>query len=182
MLSPPIGQALDPSLRVLVLPLRMLDGSHVLRPGSGLPAGALDFASANLILAATPCEAPLFREQMRSTCVQSARDVLLVHTGLFPETIDPVTVDAALTGPDGPVVITDLIFMRAYDARLWLVPQHVGPFIEVRGDGLVLETVPPFVTWDERCDGVCRACDPTDPAAPLSNRSHLHGGAPGRDL
>jgi hypothetical protein len=157
MLSPLIGQALDPSLRVLVLPLRMLDATPVMRPASGLPAGALDIAPANLILAATPCEAPLFREQMRSACAQSRRDVLLVHTGLFPETIDPVTVDAALTGPDGPMVVTDLSFMRAYDARLWLVPQHVGPFIEVRGDGLVLETLPPFLTWDERCDGVCRA-------------------------
>ena len=67
MLSPLIGQALDPSLRVLVLPLRMLDAPPVMRSGSGLPAGALDIAPANLILAATPCEAPLFREQMRST-------------------------------------------------------------------------------------------------------------------
>lgn len=157
MFLPTIGPTLDPSLRVLSLPLKMLDGMIVSLSGYGLPAGALEIVSANLILAATPCVAPLFRDTMVAACARSRRDVMLVHTGLFPEMIDPVTIDVGLVGPEGPFVMTDLIFMRGRDERLWLVPQEVGPFIEVRGDGLALETVPPFVTWNERCDGVCRA-------------------------
>lgn len=157
MLSPPIGPTLDPSLRVLSLPLDMLDDAPVMRSGYGLPAGALDIQAANLILAGTPCQAPLFQETISSACAESGRDVVLVHTGLWPETMDPVTVDVALVGPDGPFVVSDLIFMRARDRRLWLVPQNVGPYIEISGNGLALATIPPFLTWDERCDGVCRA-------------------------
>lgn len=157
MLSPPIGPTLDPSLRVLSLPLDMLDDVSVMRGGYGLPAGALDIATANLILAGTPCQAPLFQDTIASACAASGRDVVLVHTGLWPETMDPVTVDVALVGPDGPFVVSDLIFMRARDRRLWLVPQDVGPYIEIRGNGLALATMPSFVTWDERCDGICRA-------------------------
>jgi len=157
MLSPPIGPTLDPSLRVLLLPLDMLDDAPVMRSGYGLPAGALDIPAANLILAGTPCQAPLFQDTASAASRASGRDVILVHTGLWPETMDPVTVDVALVGPDGPFIVTDLIFMRARDRRLWLVPQDIGPYVEVRGDGLALVTEPPFLTWDERCDGVCRA-------------------------
>lgn len=157
MFLPTLGATLDPSLRVLSLPLKMLDGEIVSLSGYGLPAGALSVTSASLILAATPCVAPLFRDTMVNACTRSGRDVILVHTGLFPEMIDPVTVDVALVGPEEPFVVNDLIFMRGRDKRLWLLPEGVGPFIEIRGDGLALETVPPFVTWNERCDGVCRA-------------------------
>ncbi len=98
----------------------------------------------------------MFRGPILTACVQSGRDVLLVHTGLFPETMDPVSVDAVLAGPHGPVIVNELAFMRGYDGSLWLVPLQVGPFIEIRA-GLMLETMPPFVTWDERSEGVCRA-------------------------
>lgn len=157
MLSPPIGPTLDPSLRILSLPLDMLDDAPVMRSGYGLPAGALDIPTANLILAGTPCQAPLFQDIISLACAESGRDVILVHTGLWPETMDPVTIDVALAGLNGPFVVSNLIFMRASDRRLWLVPEDAGPYIEVCGNGLALATMPPFITWGERCDGVCRA-------------------------
>lgn len=158
MLTSPIGQSLDPSQRVLSLPLAAFDEAPIpLGALAGLPAGALEFASANLVMAATPCEAPLFGAKVEGACARFGRDVMLVRTGLFPETMNPVTVDIALVGPDGPFRISGLSFLRHYDHSLWLVPPEVGPFVEIRGDGLALQTTPPFVTWDERCDGVCRA-------------------------
>ena len=157
MLSLTTGPMLDPSLRVLSLPLDMFDAPPIMCGGNGLPAGAIDIAPANVILAATPCDAPLFRDAMLNACTRSGRDVLLAHTGLFPETVDPVTADVAFAGVGRPFAVHEMIFMRRRDGSLWLVPQRVGPFIEIRSDGLALETLPPFVTWDERCDGVCRA-------------------------
>jgi len=160
MLTSPIGQSLDPSQRVLSLPLAALNEAPIpLGALAGLPAGALDFASANLVIAATPCEAPLFGAKVEGVCARFGRDVMLVRTGLFPETMNPVTVDIALVGPDGPFTVSGLSFLRHFDRSLWLVPAEVGPFIEIRGDGLALQTTPPFVTWDERCDGVCSAAN-----------------------
>lgn len=158
MLTSPTEPSLDPSLRVLSLPLTALyEAPMPIGALAGLPAGMLDIASANLLIAATPCDPPLFGMKMEDACTRFGRDVMLVRTGLFPETMNPVTVDVALVGPDGPFTMTDLVFMRRRDASLWLVPQRVGAFVEIRGDGLALQTTPPFVTWDERCDGVCRA-------------------------
>lgn len=158
MLTSPIEPSLDPSQRVLSLPLAALfEAPIALGALAGLPAGALDIVSANLVMAATPCDAPLFLDTVEDACARFGRDVMLVRTGLFPETMNPVSVDVALVGPDGPFTITGLSFMRRFDRALWLVPQQVGPFVEIRGDGLALQTTPPFLTWDERCDGVCRA-------------------------
>lgn len=157
MLSLPTGSMLDPALRVLALPLEIFKEQPAMCGGNGLPAGALEIASANLILAGTPCEAPLFRGATLAASASTGRDVVLVHTGFWPETVDPVTVDVALFGVTGPLALSDLIFLRANDGSLWLVPQEVGPFIEIRHDGLALNSLPPFLTWHERCDGVCRA-------------------------
>lgn len=158
MLSSPIGLSLDLSSRVLALPLRMIDAEpDMLGGGNGLPAGCLDLTPANLILAATPCDAPLFEQAIANACTRFDRDILLVRTGLFPETLNPVTSQVALRTRGEPLLLDRLTFMRGRDGDLWLVPEGTGVFVEVRHDGLALETTPPFVTWDERCDGVCRA-------------------------
>ncbi|SEJ53426.1 hypothetical protein SAMN05518849_10851 [Sphingobium sp. AP50] len=157
MLTYPSGSTLDPSLRVLALPFHALGAAGKVHAGDGLPAGAFDVASANLVIAATPCSAPLFRPAIDKACRRTDRDVMLVRTGLFPETLDPVSVDLALSYPGGPLIINDLAFMRRSDGSLWLVPQRLGPFVEIRTDGLALTTTPPFATWDERCDGTSRA-------------------------
>jgi len=158
MLTSPIEPSLDPSLRVLSLPLAAINEAPLpIGALAGLPAGALDIASANLLMAATPCDAPLFDTNVEAACARFKRDVMLVRTGLFPETMNPVTVDIALVGPDGPFTMKGLTFMRQCDGGLWLVPDQTGAFVEICSKGLALHTAPPFVTWDERCDGVCRA-------------------------
>ena len=147
MLLSTIGPMLDPALRVLRLPLQQFDAPPaMLGGGAGLPAGALYIEPANLILAGTPCADPMFRDDIAGACLRSGCDVMLVRTGLFPETLNPVTVDVAFVRPEGSLVITDLIFMRAKDSRLWLVPQQTGPFFEIRPDGLALQIEPSFVT------------------------------------
>ena len=157
MLTSPIEPSLGPSQRVLSLPLAELyDVPVPLGALAGLPAGALDIVAANLVMAATPCDAPLFAGKVEAACARLNRDIMLVRTGLFPETMDPVTVDVALIGPDGPVVVTGLSFMRRDDG-LWLVPSRVGACIEIRGEGLVLHAALPFGSPDERIDGLCRA-------------------------
>jgi len=150
-------QSFDPSCRVLLLPLGMMDGTRVRRrDGLGLPAGALEQTSANLIMASTPCDAPLFREALTRACAEAGKDILLVRTGLFPETLNSVICEVALAGSEKPLILTDLCFMRA-DGRLWLVPQDDGPVLEVRHDGLDLQLDSPFADRDERGDGVSRA-------------------------
>lgn len=99
---------LDPSLRVLSIPLQEFDAEPlILGAAAGLPAGALYIAPANLILAGSPCDAPLFREAIVEACTRFGRDVALVRTGLFPETLNPVTVDIAIMGQNEPFLITD---------------------------------------------------------------------------
>ncbi len=99
----PIEPSLDPSLRVLSLPLTALYEAPIpIGALAGLPAGMLDIASANLLIAATPCDPPLFGMKMEDACTRFGRDVMLVRTGLFPETMNPVTVDVALVGRTGP--------------------------------------------------------------------------------
>jgi len=158
MLTSPIEPSLDPSQRVLSLPLAEFFQAPIpLGALAGLPAGALDIVSANLVMAATPCDAPLFGTKVEGACARFGRDIMLVRTGLFPETMNPVTVDIALVGSDSPFTLTGLSFLRHLDHSLWLVPEHTGPFVQIRGEGLALQTTPPFSTRDERSDGVCRA-------------------------
>ncbi len=158
MVTLPVGHMPDPALRVLSLPLRSFDAPPAMLGGvAGLPAGALEIASAGLVLAATPCDKPMFRDVLAPACQELGRDVMLVRTGFFPETLDPVTVDVAVTASLSPFVVTDLVFLRHRDGSLWLVPQTSGVYVEVSREGLLLDTMPPFFTWDERCEGVCRA-------------------------
>lgn len=158
MLLSPAETMLDPALRVLSLPLQQFDGPpEMLGAGAGLPAGALYIQPANLILAGTPCDTPLFRDIIAGACVRFGADVVLVRTGLFPETLNPVTVDMAFLRPESALVVTNLAFMRAQDGGLWLVPPQSGPSFEIRPDGLAMQIEPPFLTWSERCDGTCRA-------------------------
>lgn len=157
MVTPLVEQSLDPCLRILALPLRMLAAPPILlRGGDGLPAGALHIPAARLILAATPCDAPMFRDAARAACVTHDRDILLVRSGLFPETFDPVAVDVFLVGPDGPLMLSNLSFLRRAD-RLWLVPDTSGPSVEIASSGLELALELPFADPEERSDGLCRA-------------------------
>lgn len=152
------GPMLDPSVRVLQLPLgQFTEPVEMLSGGDGLPDGAVYLPSANLALASTPCAMPMFENVALDVCERRRSDVLLQRTGLFPETLDPVTVEVALIMDDMAAFVSDLVYMRHHNGSLWLVPQQVGPYIEVSENGLAISSMPPFVTWDERTDGVCRA-------------------------
>ena len=154
----PVGPMLDPSVRVLQLPLGQFAApAEMLTGGDGLPAGAVYLPSANLALASTPCAMPMFEKVALDVCERRRCDVLLQRTGLYPETLDPVTVEVALIMDQMAALVPGLIYMRHRNGSLWLVPQQVGPYIEVSENGLAISSVPPFVTWDERTDGVCRA-------------------------
>ncbi|MEZ0495134.1 hypothetical protein [Sphingomonas sp. IW22] len=158
MNTPPIGPMLDPAVRVLAFPLELFTHCYMPRGSiAGLPAGVIEIDTANLLLAATPCNAPMFVQALEAACAKLRRDVMLVRTGLFPETIDPVTVDVALTVTAKPLVVKRLTFARHRDKSIWLVPEGAAPFLQLRPEGLAISTVTPFRTSDERSDAVCRA-------------------------
>lgn len=123
----------------------------------GLPAGAVEIETAKVVMAATPCDAGVFRDVIVRHAQQHCRDVLLARTGLWPEVLTPVSADVALTLDGDVLMIVDLVFFRHTDGSLWLVPSRSGPFIAITPAGLGLEMIPPFGTWSERSDGVCRA-------------------------
>jgi len=148
----------DTSLRLLTLPLDAMGAPPVTLAGvGGLPEGALDIAPAGLLVAATPCETPLFTGAIVDAARRCERDVLLIRTGFAPELLDLVTVDVALVTLTGPVLFPGLIFYRGEEGGLWLVPPRPGPVIAIRPDGLHRMTVPPFATTEARAAGVCRA-------------------------
>ncbi|KMS60045.1 hypothetical protein V474_11805 [Novosphingobium barchaimii LL02] len=153
----PSGSTFDPSVRVLALPAHAIGDIGEVHAGDGLPAGAFDVPSANLIMAATPCDGPLFLPAIGQASRRTGRDIMLVRTGLFPETLSAVSVDVAFAQAASPMIIPNLAFMRHVDQSLWLVPPLHGPFIEIRTDGLRLTTTAPFSDWDQRCDGTSRA-------------------------
>lgn len=157
-LVPLIGDA-DPSTRVLQLPLAALTATaDELKPVSfGLPAGAVAVATANVVLAATPCEPTLFRDVIERHGREYCRDVMLVRTGLWPETLNAVTVEVALAVDGDALLVTDLAFFRRVDGSLWLIPPRAAPFIAIGPDGLGLEMSAPFSTASERSAGLCRA-------------------------
>lgn len=158
MTTNPVGHMLDPSVRVLQLPLAELsEPVEILTGGDGLPAGALHLPSANLVIASTPCDTPVFERTAIDVCRLRGTDVLLQRTGLHPETIDPVTVEVALVTRLGTAFANRLIYMRHRNGSLWLVPEEAGFYVHIRPTGLEISSVPPFITWSERCDGVCRA-------------------------
>lgn len=157
-LAPPAGPLADPSRRILSLPLAaMAVGAAGAQPFShGMPAGSMLLPEQRLVIGATPCSA-MFHNVIARLVAERSFDVALFRTGFFPETVDPVVVDLGLTGPD-PIMLTGLSLFRHRDASLWLVPPSPMPaFIEFDPTGLRLGSTSPFITADERIDGLCRA-------------------------
>lgn len=155
----PIGQFADPSARVLRLPLAAIGATpdRLRAVTGGLPAGAVAIAPTNVVVAATPIDGDVFRDVIARHAYEQRRDVLLVRTGLWPETLSPITAEVALKVDREVIVITDLSFFRHRNGGLWLVPTRAGPFIAISEKGLGLEMIAPFQTWEDRSEGVCRA-------------------------
>lgn len=155
----PVGVFADTSTRVLRLPLVAIGATaeRLVAVTGGLPAGAVEVTDSNVVMASTPCAGDIFRDVIARHAYEQRKDVLLTRTGLWPETLSPVTAEVALTLEEEVLVVTELAFFRHVEGGLWLVPTRPGPFIAITHAGLGLEMTPPFQTWHERSDGVCRA-------------------------
>lgn len=149
----------DVAVRLLAIPFVELgrEATAPLPVSSGLPAGAFEVASAKLILAATTCDAPMFETTIERVARARKCDVVLVRAGLHPETLNPVRVEVALQAADDVLTLSNMSFYRDVDLELWLVPDGVGPSLAFEPRGLRLEIEPPYLTWDERGDGLARA-------------------------
>lgn len=156
-MTPP-AVAPDTATRLLVIPYKAFgpDATAPLPISAGLPAGSVEIASAKLIMGATSCDAPMFLSTIEKVARGRERDVLLVRAGLFPETLNPVVSDVALFAKD-IVMLRSLSFYRHRDNTLWLLPADRGPCLAVEPGGLRLEMLAPYMTGDERSDGLIRA-------------------------
>jgi hypothetical protein len=125
-------------------------------PG-GLPAGALHLGPAKLIIAGTPCDAPVFHGAMRAAAAATGADVVLVHHGLFPETMSQVTFSVLVHMSGQPYLLENMVLYHHPEDGYWLVPSSLGPYVALEQKGLRVDFQPPFVTFVERMDGVCAA-------------------------
>lgn len=131
--------------------------SSVLDVGCGLPAGSRHLPEQRLVLAGTVCTVPLFSEAMLGAVRQENADVVLARHGSIPEIFDPVLWDVIVRVTGALVQLDGLVLFADQLNNHWLVPSQPGPYVRLARDGLHLDLEPPFITWSERCDGVCRA-------------------------
>ena len=147
------------SARVLKMPLAALGDASAksFDPTGGYLPGAIELDAANLLIVATSLDAPRLLDTIEQVTSKHRRDVMIVRMGAFPEVFSPVTVDVALEAGGDVLVMTDLAFFRHVDRTLWLIPEGHGPCIEIQSRGLRLEMISPFLTSEDRTDGLCRA-------------------------
>lgn len=143
--------------RVLGIILDALQSAPGRNFTGGLPSGSMQLATAGLILGGTPCSIPLFMPAMERAAMDTRCDVLIARHGIHPEVLEPVLWDVAIWSGSSIVPIHDLLLFAAVDGTSWLVPSSAGPHIRLAPDGLHLEAEPGFITWEERCAGVCDA-------------------------
>lgn len=143
--------------RLLDFATQSFDRSTVQYVANGLPAGSMRLLRAGLIVGGTPCMVPLFGAAMERAAVAARCDVLIARHGMHPEALDPVLWDAVIWSGDYATAISNLVLYSDPDGTYWLVPSQIGPHIRMATDGLHLEAEPPFITWHQRCEGVCAA-------------------------
>jgi hypothetical protein len=141
-------------LRYTLNLLRHLPGRRIT---NGLPAGSMHLNDVGLIIGGTPCTVPLFRSAMERAALDTRCDVLIARHGTHPEVLDAVMWDVIIWSGDCLVSVNDLVLYAGMDDGYWLVPSGQGPHIRMAQDGLHLEAEPPFITWHQRCEGVCEA-------------------------
>jgi hypothetical protein len=123
--------------------------------GPPLPAGSIRVDRARLILGATRCHIPLYRNAMREVALSTQLDVLVGRDGGEVG----VLWDAVVWHDNHPFEIPDLLLCKDSSGRHWLTPTWAGPHIHLTNEGLRLGAEPWFVTWHERCEAVDRAAD-----------------------
>ena len=121
----------------------------------GLPAGSMHLEHARLVMGGTPCTVPMFHGAMERTARDTRCDVLVARHGTHPEVLDPVLWDAVVWSGDTTMLLTDFVLWAG--ERYWLVPTGPGPFLRLAPNGVHIEFEPDFLTWHQRCDGVCEA-------------------------
>jgi len=122
-----------------------------------LPAGARLLPEQQLAIAGTVCTMSFFQEASERAARRFDVDVILARHDSYPELLSAVPWDAAVRVSGDPLMLTDLVlYTRGVDDD-WLVPSKVGPSLRIGRDDLHLLCEPPFLTWDERCTGVCEA-------------------------
>lgn len=123
----------------------------------GLPAGAVRLKDRNLIIAATVCDPPMFRDAIRQAANSTGIDVIVVHHGFYPETLNPVFVSALVHMSGQPHLFEKMVLYFHQADGYWLVPYEKGPFIALEEEGLRVDFEPPFLTIHQRAEGVCEA-------------------------
>jgi hypothetical protein len=124
---------------------------------AGLPAGAKLLSQQQLAIAGTVCTVPLFRDAMEKAARKENVDVILARHDSYPELFSCVLWDAAVRVSGDVLMLPDLILYVEGMDDYWLVPSKVGPSLRISRDGLHLFAEAPFVTWNQRCTGVCEA-------------------------
>lgn len=145
------------TVRTLSVLLNTLGQDDAKMVGFGLPANALHLQERNLIVAGTPCDAPMFHDAMRKAADESGAEIVVAHHGLFPEAFNPVTFSVLVHISGRPHLFRDMVLYFHPADGYWLLPYETGPFMALEADGLRVEFEPPFVTFYERCTGVCEA-------------------------
>lgn len=132
------------------------DGEPVLL---GLPAGATHLKGQKLIIAATVCDAPMFRDAIEKAAAATGADVLVIHHGFHPETLNNVFVSALVHMSGRPYLLEKMsLYFHPADGY-WLVPHGPGPFIAFEQDGLRVSFTGPYMTLYQRAEGMCEAAN-----------------------
>ncbi|MFW2831697.1 hypothetical protein [Sphingomonas sp. ID0503] len=124
---------------------------------AGLPAGSIYLDKPRLIIGGTPMMIPLFQPVMTRVAEDTRADVILARHGFYPEALSPVLWDVAYWYNKSVASVCDYILCETRYGELWLVPPETGPYLRLAADGIHIEVVPDFVSWDERNYGVCQA-------------------------
>lgn len=161
------NELVSPTSLALLQPLlAALDATDtaILKPRSSLPAPCFWMPNIRTIICATPINTlPMFRAAMVSAAAVDKVDAILVQHGLFPETLDDVTIDAVLGRHSSVRMLWSLCRYRGGDGSTSLVPPSIGsgPSVRLDGAGLTTMTEPPYRDSEERSDGLSRAARET---------------------
>ncbi|MFW2828521.1 hypothetical protein [Sphingomonas sp. ID0503] len=123
----------------------------------GLPAGSMYFDKPRLVIGGTPMMLPMFQPAMRQVAQDMRADVVISRHGFYPEALSPVVWDVSYWLNDAVVSVHDYVLCESRYGEFWLVPPETGAYLRLAADGIHIEVVPTFVSWDERNFGVCQA-------------------------
>jgi hypothetical protein len=141
-------------LRMFNLHLNGVGTHDAIDAGWGLPAGSVHLTDRKLILAGTPCDAPLFQPAVRKAAAATGADVLLADHGLGPAPLNQAEFSVLVHMSGEPFLFEHMVPYAHPCGDHWLVPAGNGPFVALEKDGLRLACEPPFLTFHQRCLGI----------------------------